>query len=235
MTVPTAETLSAGASQSVFDLIIRSLRNYLSLAVLASGVSVANAQDVSYGTPEDLSGALWVFVYTGTQMSEREDIMEKLKKELPYLRFAKDPRQADMVIIYASAQSDVFAGNWQQAIGGGTATCSSIGASTTCRSSGQGSGYTTPLYIHKRYGRGLVLIRDADDQLRLVIEHSDKSNTGVFSKSPHSKFVSRFVKEYRNKTRPSQQIARPGVCNLSELQHPETQTRASWLKRSRRK
>jgi hypothetical protein len=122
-------------------------------------------------------------------------MMEKLQKDLPHLRYAQDPKQADIVLVYASAKSDVFAGNWGQAIGAGTTTCSSMGNTTSCMSSGGASGYSTPLYLPVRSGRGFVLVRREDGELRLVLEHSDESR--MLEKSPQSKFTSRFIKEYR--------------------------------------
>lgn len=157
--------------------------------------NLATAQDFVYGRPEDLKGTLWVFVYTGSQMTQRNEIVDKLQKQLPNLRFAEDPRQADVVIIYASAQSDVFAGNWSQAVGGGTTTCTALGNTANCYSSGGASGYSAPMYLPVRSGQGYVLVRGEDGQLRLVLEHADQSR--VLEKSPHSKFTSRFVKEYK--------------------------------------
>lgn len=170
--------------------------------------AVAEAQEFAYGVPEDLAGTLWMFVYTGSQMSERADIMNKLQKELPHLRYADDPHQADIVLVYGSAKSNVFAGNWGQAIGAGTTTCSSIGATATCYSSGQASGYSAPMYVPVRTGRGFVLVRRPNGELRLVLEHSDESR--MLEKSPHSKFTGRFIKEYKkqNPTPPTDRPAR---------------------------
>jgi hypothetical protein len=196
-----------GTQSHVFG-IRAGLSRWLAILGLVLFPAVAEAQEFAYGAPEDLAGTLWMFVYTGSQMSERADIMKKLQKELPHLRYANDPRQADIVLVYGSAKSNVFAGNWNQAIGAGTTTCSSMGATATCYSSGQASGYSVPMYAPVRTGRGLVLVRSANGELRLVLEHSDESR--MLEKSPHSKFTGRFIKEYRkqNPTPPTDRPAR---------------------------
>jgi hypothetical protein len=157
-----------------------------------------------------------MYVYTGAQMSERTDIMNKLQDDLPGLRFAEDPRQADIVLVYGSAKSNVFAGNWGEAIGSGTTTCNSMGNTTNCSSSAQGSGYSAPLYLPVRSGRGLVLVRKSDGLLYLVLEHSDESR--MLEKSPQKKFTSRFIKEYRkhNQVPPPDRPARELVNSSNE-------------------
>lgn len=206
MTDRTSHTVFTGMVRALLGGLSAPLRCFIALCGLLLPPGAVRAQEFAYGSPEDLSTTLWMFVYTGTQMSQRSDIMKKLQKDLPHLRFAEDPRQADIVLIYASAKSDVFAGNWGQAVGAGTTTCSSMGNTTNCRSSAGASGYSAPLYLPVRTGRGLVLVRGLDNELRLVLEHTDDSR--MLEKSPHSKFTSRFIKEYR-KQNPTPPTDRP--------------------------
>jgi hypothetical protein len=219
------------ALKVIISGVLNRLRTCASL--LAVGLAVIGmlpersaAQEVAYGVPAGLAGTLWIFVYTGTQMSVRADILKKLGKELPRLRYADDARQADVVLVYATAESDVFVGNWGQAVGAGSTTCSSFGSTATCSSNGQASGYSMPLYGRVRYGRGLVMVRGQDGELRLVLEHADDSK--ALGKSPQSKFTSRFIKEYKKQNpvtpadRPPRSLIDSGASSSTGVVEPPT-------------
>jgi hypothetical protein len=157
--------------------------------------SPVRAQAIEYGSEADLRGILYVYILAG-EMKVRNEIADKLQKELPYLRVTSTADEAEAAIVFANSESSVYLGTYGQSQGGGSATCFGAGGFVNCSAQGSGSAYSVPLYANQRDGRGVVVVPSKNGAgLRLVMEHSLRS--AMLEKSPWSKFTDRFVKAYR--------------------------------------
>jgi hypothetical protein len=181
------------------------------LAVVAAPL---RAQAVEYGSEADLKGILYIYVLAG-EMKVRDEIADKLRKELPHLRVTSTPDEAEAAIVFANSESSVYLGTYGQSQGGGSATCYGAGGFVKCAAQGSGSAYSVPLYANQRDGRGVVVVPSKTGAgLRLVMEHSLRS--AMLEKSPWSKFTDRFVKAYRQANPVPPQDHPPPSAELTE-------------------
>lgn len=178
-----------------------------SLGLAACLTQPAHAQVLEYGSQEDLRDVQYLFIDTGTEVSVREDIIDKLRKQLPNLKIASIIEEADAAIIFASSRQTVQFGTWMQGTGQGQATCFGGGGMVSCSSQSSASGYAVPMQATVRYGRGFVVVPGTQaGAIRLVMEHSLESR--MLEKSPWSKFADRFIKAYR-RANPTPVVERP--------------------------
>lgn len=151
------------------------------LAVFAAIVlvRVALGQDAfEYGSPDDLKGVTSVYVYTGTDTELRENIREKLTKELPNLTLASRSEEAQVHLIFSADISTYVRG-----------------VNTTA---GPNTNYSQSNVQYGRVvdGRGLVLKVEAGKQPILLFDFKDSRST-IFARRPSTNFAKAFVKAYK--------------------------------------
>jgi membrane peptidoglycan carboxypeptidase len=61
------------------------------------------ATAIWYGNPQELKDVTKIYVYTGTQMAIRQDIMKEIAKKLPQLQMTEKPEDAEVVLIFGDS------------------------------------------------------------------------------------------------------------------------------------
>jgi hypothetical protein len=146
---------------------------FLLLLVCAS---VARAQDFDYGTPDDLKGVTKVFVYTGTDLDARENIMKEITKKLPQITLTGNADEAEAVLQYGSVADKYFAGMHSTSDGYGTTS--------------------TSQYRKVQVGSGVVLKKGENNRMRLVLNFNDEQKSR-FERRPSTNFARKFIDAYQ--------------------------------------
>jgi hypothetical protein len=150
------------------------------VALLLSASSASAQAPVLYASRSELRGLRRVLVYTGTETSARDNIIQRIGKDLPELRFVQPPDTADIVVVFATASG-------------------ATGAGVHCIQ------LTTPVpMVHcnedqqrATYGVGTIHIVGPDGQLRLVTQWNGSSQW----KDPSKQFAKEFVRVYKDANR----------------------------------
>lgn len=148
-----------------------------SLFLIVVCAPAAIAQDFDYGTIDDLKDVKKVFVFTGTDLSARENIIKEVGKKLPQLTFTANADDAEVVLEYGSSAEKYFAGMSSSSDGFG-------GVSSNAR------------YGKKQVGAGVVMKKGENGRLRLVLNFNDEQKSR-FERRPSTNFARKFIDAYR--------------------------------------
>jgi len=158
-----------------------------------------NAQDFEYGSPSELIGAVWIYVYTGPDLEVRENILKTIKKDLRHLCVAERPEEADVVLVFGANAYTQYRGTYSTSNWEGNAYSYGSGASAN----GSVNSSSVPIYGSVIDGEGWILTWSEAGRARIVSQYADTKTT-IFERRPSTNFARHFVKEYvkANPTRP---------------------------------
>ncbi|MFY9222752.1 MAG: hypothetical protein WAQ98_08795 [Blastocatellia bacterium] len=155
---------------------LKFVRFSLSLLIWAFLAVTALAQTFDYGDPSELRGVTKVFVFTGSELEVRENIIKNIKKKLPNLEFTSSADDAEIALVFAADVNTFISGiNSNPNYNGGVTS--------------------TPNYRSVVNGSGLVFKNGSNGRLRLLMQYGD-SRTTIFERRPSTNFAKAFVKAY---------------------------------------
>jgi hypothetical protein len=134
---------------------------------------------IEYGKPEELKGVTKIYIYTGTDIEVRQNIIKEIAKKLPSLQIADKPEEAQVFLLFA-ADSSTFLSSLQT-------TSENTGGGTTSSS--------TPIYRRVISATGAVAKPIGPNRVRLLMDFKDSRST-VFERRPSTNFARKFVEAY---------------------------------------
>lgn len=157
----------------------------------------AGAQlNMEYGQPEELKGVKKIYVYTGMDLSGRENIIKVLKKDLPNVDVVSSASEAEVMLIYASDSYSVLSSMMRNSNSSTTGTISTYGNQGTYSGRTTTTSNTTPIYRNITDGSGFVVRFTSDGRPRLLMNFED-SRKSVLERRPSTNFVRKFIKSYK--------------------------------------
>jgi hypothetical protein len=160
----------------------------------------AGEVSIGYGGVDELKGVKSVYIYTGSDLDARKNIINEIAEKLPGLKLAPDLESSDAVLIYGSGSEVILTGARTIVQKGSTTTNTTVypGANTARTTIGPltDTATTTPLYRRISYGAGNVLKVIGDGKYRLLMAFGDTRST-VFERRPSTNFAREFIKAYR--------------------------------------
>ncbi|MGA9768164.1 MAG: hypothetical protein WBV94_03935 [Blastocatellia bacterium] len=155
-------------------------KSSLVIATICFVTLTALAQDFEYGSAAELKGVTKIYVSTGTELDERNNIVKRIQKELPNIVVVDIADDAEVALIYGSSSTTRFTG-W-------SSTSTSDGSSTRTES--------TPTYRNLVVGDGLVVKKGGGNRLRLLMQFGD-TRKNAFQRKPSTNFAREFIKAYK--------------------------------------
>jgi hypothetical protein len=168
---------------------------------LMMGITLLLAQqptiEYEYGNPQELKGVTKIYVYTGTQLSVRQDIGKGITKKLRQLQVVDKAEDAEVMLVFGADSTRAFAGLRTS----GSSTSSTAGGTTNTDS----SSVSRARYETVTSGSGLVGKVVGPNRVRLLMDFSDSqhSGTGLVSAglgalhgSPSVNFAKAFIEAY---------------------------------------
>jgi hypothetical protein len=135
-----------------------------------------------YGSPDELRNVTRLYIYTGTDMDVRGNIIEQVTDKLPKIKIVETMEEAEVILVYG-ADSRVFLS----------------GATTTIRPDvgmGNSTATTTPQYRKVTSGSGQVVKVVGSRRYRLLLDFNDSRST-IFERRPSTNFARKFIKVYK--------------------------------------
>ena len=154
-------------------------RGFVLLLFLANCVS-AEAQILEYGKPDELKDVRSVYIYTGTELEVRENMVKQISKKIPTLEIADRPENADVLLLF-SADSSTFLAN--------------VATTTYSASPGMATSNSTPQYHTVQIGTGTVVKLLGPNRIRLLAQFQDSRKT-VFEHRTSTNVANDFVEAY---------------------------------------
>ncbi|GEM_PF-2141418 len=163
--------------------------------ILFSTHQITNAQQpeptIEYGSPADLRGVKSIYVYTGTDIDVRNNIVKEITKKLKDIVVANTPSEAEVCLVFGTDFSTFYAGSSTS----GTVT---VDSTDTARVQTR----STPKYRKVTYGSGAVVIIKPNNVVRVIMNFEDAKGEGppavtLFERKPSTNFARAFVKAYK--------------------------------------
>lgn len=136
------------------------------------------AQDVEYGTPDELKGITKVFVDTGPDMKSRERILKTISKEKLNLVLLDSRDDAEVILLFAGDRETYMSG---------------VQTSPPIYEGGPST--TRPTYSKVDRGAGLVVVPKGN-RMRILMDFSGSARFR-WTKWPAEQFGKAFVKAYK--------------------------------------
>jgi hypothetical protein len=136
---------------------------------------LAQQTTFEYGSSEELNGITRIYVYAGTDMSGRENIIKEIKKKVPSIVITDKPEDAEVILEYGSSA--------ERLLSGATSTSDGYGVNTTAT------------YRKVVHGEGIVYKRGATGNMRLLMDFKD-TRKSRFERRPSTNFAREFLKAY---------------------------------------
>src|SRR5262245_26169447 len=108
---------------------------------------------IEYGKQEELKGVTKIYVYTGTELAIRQDIIKEISKKLPTLVITDKAVDAEIVLLFGTDSNTFLRNVYVTGSSNSTTTFGGTMATTT----GQNSGTAQPRYQTVISGAGLVM------------------------------------------------------------------------------
>lgn len=157
----------------------------------------AKAQmNIDYGQPEELRGVKKLFVYTGTDLSGRENIINVLKKDLPDVIVVSSIDEAEVALLYASDSYSALSSMMNSGNSSTTGTVSVYGNQGTYSGRTTTTSSSTPIYRNITDGAGFVVRFTTNGRPRLLMNFED-TRKSVLERRPSTNFARKFVKAYK--------------------------------------
>lgn len=139
----------------------------------------AQSPTIEYGNESELKGVKSIYIYTGTNLEVRNNILKEIQKKLKAITVTNKPEDADVCLIFESDFATFYAGAYSTA----TVDGSTIQGNSTAR------------YRSVVYGSGMVMKIKEDGTPRLLLDFKDSRATR-FERRPSTNFARAFVKAY---------------------------------------
>jgi hypothetical protein len=133
-----------------------------------------------YGQPGELKGVKSIFVYTGSELEVRNNIVKNIQKKLPELVIASNPEEADVILIFFADSNTYFSG---------------LSGNSTIHSDGSINSSSSAHYRSVINATGQVGKWVGKNRIRLLMDFSDSRST-ILEKRPSTNFARAFVKAY---------------------------------------
>jgi hypothetical protein len=140
---------------------------------------LAQGPVIEYGKAEELKGVTKIFIYTGTDVEVRQNMIKEIAKKLPALQILDRPDDAEILILFA-ADSASFLSNLHTA-------STNIGGTVHSNS--------TPTYHSVIFGKGTVVKPAGPDRMRVLMQFNE-SRHSVFERRPSTNIARDFVEAY---------------------------------------
>jgi hypothetical protein len=157
-----------------------------------------------YGSAAELKGVTKIYIYTGTELEVRNNIIKTIRSTLKNIVVTDRPEDAEVVLSFA-ADTNTFLATIRHS-SATTTTGTVIGQSQTNGNitTGQGTyvgrstttGSSTPIYRTVVTGMGLVARLTDNDTIRLLMDFKDSRST-IFERRPSTNFARAFVKAHQ--------------------------------------
>ena len=83
-----------------------------SLVVVPCRDALAQDEPIEYGSASDLAGVTRLFVDTGQDMDDRENIIRIVTRELPGVSVVGRARDAEVILFFRSSEATFYAGSY---------------------------------------------------------------------------------------------------------------------------
>ena len=181
------------------------------IALLSSLLSEPSypQQQIEYGSAADLAEVHSVFIDTGTDMDDHDNIARIVTRELPMLAIAAKPQEAEVILVFRSSEATYYAGAYTAAQTNAEAEAHATGpASVAGRATANTHGYSVARYETIRAGGGRVFRVTPQGDIRLILSFEGSKRKGTIWKQPRTKFAEKFIDAYRD--------ANPGAAKPSD-------------------
>lgn len=170
--------------------------NHFAIFFLLICCSTSIAQQSSirfeYGSPNELKGVTKIYVYTGSDLEARNNIVKTIQKKLKDIIFTEQPEDAEIHLLFAADASTFYAGTWRNST---TTESGTVNAQGTY--SGQSDTDTSDTAIYRKVvtGTGVVGRLKDRDTIRLLLDFED-SRSYLLERRPSTNFARAFIKAY---------------------------------------
>ena len=167
------------------------------LVVLLSERAYSQEQ-IEYGSVADLAGVHSVFIDTGTDMDDHENIARIVLRELPMLVIANKPQEAEVLLVFRSSEATYYVGSFsaaQATTEGEAHATSSSSVAGSARTTAHG--YSVARYATIEAGGGRVFRITPDGDVRLILSFEGHKRKHTIWKQPRTKFAEKFIDAYR--------------------------------------
>lgn len=168
----------------------------ITVCFVLMGVSPIFAQQPTvqfeYGSPNELKSVSKIYVYTGSDLKARKNIIKIIQKKLTNIIITDRPEDAEVHLIFAADAYTFYAGTWTN---GSTTSNGNLNDQGTYSGQSNTTSSSTPIYQNVVTGAGIVGKIKDKDTIRLLLDFADTRNT-LIERSPSTNFARAFIKAY---------------------------------------
>lgn len=161
--------------------------------ILIQQITIAQQQEpvIEYGSPADLKGIESIYIYTGSDIGLRNQIVKEITKKLKNIVVTDRPSEGQVCLVYGAAIETFYAGTTAS----GTVTNEGYDKTKV-------QAQSTPQYRKATYGEGSVVIMKPNNVVRVIMNFKDSKGDGpplatLFERNPSTNFARAFVKAYQ--------------------------------------
>ena len=168
------------------------------MAGLPCSVAAQEPSPIEYGSSADLAGVTRIFIDTGEDMDDHDNIARIITKKLAGLTVTSRVQDAEVILVFRSSEDTHYAGTIAS---GRSETAAEVHANTARSASGSStttaSGYSAAVYETISAGGGKVFRYADDGSIRMIMSFKGAKRKGSIWKKPRTKFAEKFVEMYR--------------------------------------
>ena len=134
--------------------------------------ATAYAQEpaIEYGSAAELKGVKKVFVFTGSDIGLRNEIVKHMKHYLPEVTVTDSLEGADIALAYSKTSETSLAGIYGTENTDINGSATTIGNTTDVHATGHSTSTKYPIYRTIKYGDGVVIKPLANHHVRLLMD-----------------------------------------------------------------